>query len=597
MAAIAAFVSASDAPADAAAVRRLVWRPPFDDEARVRLSIEGGIALAAAWRGDAGAFASRSAVQVVCDGRLDDRDSLRGALRDADQDTPADATAATLIAAAYAAFGIRCFERLTGEFAACVWDETRRTVIAARDRFGVKPLFHAAAPGGWVVASSLAALRGWPRLSNRLSDGAIGDFLVCGGLQDPEATCFEDIARVRPGGYAIAAIGQPARTAAYFTLRAPRPLNYRRAADYVDHFRDALGTAVRERLEGGRVSVMMSGGLDSTSVAALATAPGGVTPANCLAVTAVYDSLFADEERRFSSLVARSLGIGIEHVAADGYDLFAGWDAAGHSEPTADVLSAIYSEMLRVAARHAPVAMTGDGGDPTLLPGAVIRHAGRVGVPELCRGIWRTVRRGLWPPLGLRSGLVRRWSRPPAPPAWLSTRLRGQYDAAGRLQAFRDSLMPRPEPRGEALAVLSSPDWPQAFEVADPNTTGLPVEVRYPFVEARLLTLALSLPSYPWCVDKTAMREAMVGRLPEMIRMRPKSPLAGDPVALRAWPLTRLVEVGRAAPGLDAYVDLDVLGGVASDEGLLTDRQPGTLAIAALASWLRSPAGRTAAPS
>jgi asparagine synthase (glutamine-hydrolysing) len=597
MAAIAAFVSASDAPADAAAVRRLVWRPPFDDHARVRLSIEGGIAVAAAWRGDACAFASCAAVQVVCDGRLDDRDTLRAALHAAGHDAPADATAATLVAAAYAAFGIRCFERLTGEFAACVWDETRRTVIAARDRFGIKPLFHAAAPGGWVVASSLAALRGWPGVSSRLSDGAIGDLLVCGGLQDPEATCFEDVARVRPGGYAAAGIGHRTSTAAYFTLRIPEPPHYRRVADYVDDFRGALATAVRERLEGGKVSVMMSGGLDSSGVAAMATEPGGVAPADCLAVTAVYDSLFADEERRTSSLVAQFLGIGIEHVAVDGYDLFSGWDAGGHPEPTADVLSAIYTDLLRVAGRHAAVALTGDGGDPTLLPGAVVRHVGRVGVPALCRGIWRTVRRGLWPPLGLRSGFVRQWSKQPPPPAWLSTRLRAGYDPAARWKAFRDSLAPRPEPRGEALAVLSLPEWPQSFEAADPNTTGVPVEVRYPFFDARLLTLALSLPSYPWCVDKTVMREAMIGRLPEQIRMRPKSPLAGDPVRLRAWPVARFLEVARSTPGLDAYVDLDALAGAARDEGLLTDHQPGTLAVAALASWLRSPSGATAVPS
>jgi asparagine synthase (glutamine-hydrolysing) len=281
-------------------------------------------------------------------------------------------------------------------------------------------------------------------------------------------------------------------------------------------------------------------------------------------------------------------------VPVDDYPLFAGWDGdAVPPEPSTEALSAILRDLLRRAQRHGTVALTGDGGDPVLLPGAVVRHLGRVPAAELAAGVWRTLRRSLWPPLGLRSGAVRRAGVGRRQlPAWLSPRLRRACDAPARWTAHHGRLAPVRHPRGESLAVLTAPGWAQSFETADPNTTGLGVELRYPFFDARVVTLALSLPSYPWCVDKTVLREAVRGRLPDIIRLRPKTPLAGDPVAVRAWPLTSLVALLKATPAMEAYVDVGAFERVAEDDGLMTDRQPGTLAAAALATWLNSAAGR-----
>ena len=596
MAAIAAFVGEFVTPADAAALRQLVERDRAGRDAHVHVATHGGIGLAAAWRHGPASWASARGIQVVLDGRLDDRATVRAALRDAGHRLIDDASDAALVAHAYAAWGPPCFERLLGDFAVCVWDEARRAVMAARDRFGVKPLFHAAVPGGLVVASSLAAIRAWRGVSSQLADGAIADFLLFGELQDPRATCFAGIARVPPGGWTECSAGRAPRDGVYFRLGPVEPLRYREPRQYVEQFRQVLEAAVRERVGTSPVTVMMSGGLDSSTVAAIAAGPGGAGANRCVAVTAVYDTLFTDPEREFSSTTARALGLPIEHVPVDAYDLFARWHQdAGPPEPSVEVLSAIMRDLLLRAGRHAGVALTGDGGDPALLPGAVVRHVGRVRSVALARGVWQTLRRGRWPPLGLRSGL-RRWTTAgrPAAPSWLASRLRRACDPPARWTAHYERLAPWPSPRGEALAVLAAPGWPQAFESVDPNTTGLPVELRYPFFDARVVSLALSLPSYPWCVDKTVLREAMIGRLPDVIRLRPKTALAGDPVALRAWPARKVVALIKNTPGIDAYIDVQAFERSAQDTGLLTDRQPGTLAAAALATWLGTAAGRTA---
>jgi asparagine synthase (glutamine-hydrolysing) len=484
---------------------------------------------------------------------------------------------------------------MSGEFAVCVWDELRHVVVAARDRFGIKPLFHAAVPGGLVVASSLAAVRQWPGAPSRLDDGAIADFLLFGELQDPKATCFAGIGRVPPGGWTECAAGQASRHGVYFRLGPVEPLRYREPGQYVDQFREVLEAAVRERVNGSPVSVFMSGGLDSSTIAAVAAGSRGPAADRCLAVTAVYDTLFEDPEREFSSLAAAALGLRIEHVPVDGYGLFTRWDQdAGPPEPSVEPLSAIGRDLLLRAGRHADVVLTGDGGDPSLLPGAVVRHVGRVPSIMLVQGVWQTLRRGLWPPLGLRSGL-RRWSGTgrPAAPSWLSSRLH-VCDPAARWAACQQRRSPVPALRGEALAVLCAPGWGQTFESADPNTTGLPVEPRYPFFDARIVSFALALPSYPWCVDKTLLREAMADRLPDAIRLRPKAALAGDPVALRAWPAHKLVALIKGTPAMDAFIDMKAFERSAEAPGLMTDGQPGTLAAAALATWLGTPAGQTA---
>ena len=71
--------------------------------------------------------------------------------------------------------------------------------------------------------------------------------------------------------------------------------------------------------------------------------------------------------------------------------------------------------------------------------------------------------------------------------------------------------------------------WAQCFESIDPGVTLLPIEHREPFLDLRVLTYLLAIPPMPWCDNKEVLRSAMAGLLPELVRRRPKTPLAGDP--------------------------------------------------------------------
>jgi asparagine synthase (glutamine-hydrolysing) len=68
------------------------------------------------------------------------------------------------------------------------------------------------------------------------------------------------------------------------------------------------------------------------------------------------------------------------------------------------------------------------------------------------------------------------------------------------------------------------------FELQDPGVTGFPVEVRYPFLDLRLVHYLSGLPPFPFFFQKKLLRDAMAGRLPESVRVRAKVPLQGDPL-------------------------------------------------------------------
>src|SRR6202043_2466546 len=84
-----------------------------------------------------------------------------------------------------------------------------------------------------------------------------------------------------------------------------------------------------------------------------------------------------------------------------------------------------------------------------------------------------------------------------------------------------------------AHASLDSPQWAYLFEHENPGVTRRPVEVRYPFLDLRIVEYLLALPPFPWFFEKNLLREAMVGCLPETVRLRPKTPLELDPLAAR----------------------------------------------------------------
>ena len=175
---------------------------------------------------------------------------------------------------------------------------------------------------------------------------AIGDFLLFGFNQELATTTFADIKRL-PAAHSLTWSNDKVQIARYWKLQTERSISYNQASEYIERFEELLREAVDDRLRADRVCVSMSGGLDSPAIAAVAKASLAkqFRDFDLHACTVVYDRLIPDEERYYSGIAAESLGIQIQHLAADDYMPNERWDevAAYQPEPYHDpVLSLVH---------------------------------------------------------------------------------------------------------------------------------------------------------------------------------------------------------------------------------------------------------------
>jgi asparagine synthase (glutamine-hydrolysing) len=137
--------------------------------------------------------------------------------------------------------------------------------------------------------------------------------------------------------------------------------------------------------------------------------------------------------------------------------------------------------------------------------------------------------------------------------------------------------------------------WTSTFEGLDPGATQRAVELRYPFFDVRLASFTLRLPSFPWCVNKHVLRTAMNGRLPDLVRTRPKTPLITSPLGPRGrWPTARALELFESTPEVARFVDVRKFRTMVKSDSLLSSETPAAWAAISLAMWLR---GEVAAPA
>ncbi len=171
----------------------------------------------------------------------------------------------------YERFGADFLHHLRGEFAVVIADERRRCLIAARDRFGIKPLYYSVHDGNVLVGSEIKALLelGVPARWDRE-----GFFAECHSARTSDRTLFAGVRAVPPGCYLVARDGE-VTIRSYWDLEFPDrqtlAADRRSDAEIVAGFRDVLDDAVRERLVADvEVASYLSGGIDSCAVLGLA---------------------------------------------------------------------------------------------------------------------------------------------------------------------------------------------------------------------------------------------------------------------------------------------------------------------------------------
>ena len=470
-------------------------------------------------------------VWLIADARID------GAGRLSDEEA---------ILRAYEKFGAGCVDHLIGDFAFAIWDKRARRLLCARDHFGVKPFFYARAGNSFIFSNALNALRRDPRVSDELNETAAGDYLAFGLNQDLTTTIFRDIQRL-PAAHTLALANSVVTTRRYWTPSVKDEIRFRNPQSYVDRFNELFAAAIKDRLRTNRVSISISGGLDSTGIAAVACELLQQTPGPSVVhgYSNVYDKLIPDEERHYSTLAAAHIGIPIHHNDADRYELFEERCPGDLNQPEPFLISPFsgqFHDLLRLMAAHAPVALTGYDGDALMNESTGVRP------------FWRRIRRRKQKPIRLEY------------PKWIDESFATRIKLGERMRETGSSL-PVDNRRPATLRALQSKVWAPLFEGYHESATRLRLEVRHPFIDLRLVNYLLSIPADPWCKNKHILRCAMKDRLPAAVLNRPKTPLAADPaLQLSRRAGVRWLDNFEVTPQLNRFVNPQFRRSLAEEE-------------------------------
>jgi asparagine synthase (glutamine-hydrolysing) len=213
--------------------------------------------------GQAPSVARQEGCFALFDGLLYNRQEIAARLR-LPYGGPAD-----LVLGAYATSREHFLADFAGLYALVVHDERREVLVAARDRVGSYPLFYADAGGELLLSTSIELILNHERVSRELNRLALADHLAH-RWPDPGETYYSAVRRVPPG-HALVIRGGVQRVSRYWRpVAEDEPVPWVRP-EQLEQFEDLLDQAVMRFLSLGRSSVFLSGGLDSVTVAAVAT--------------------------------------------------------------------------------------------------------------------------------------------------------------------------------------------------------------------------------------------------------------------------------------------------------------------------------------
>ncbi|MBV5243257.1 MULTISPECIES: asparagine synthase (glutamine-hydrolyzing) [Mycolicibacterium] len=456
------------------------------------------------------------------------------------------------ILAAYHHWGAESLHRLRGMFAFALWDTVEQELFCARDPFGIKPLYLATAPGGTIVGSEkkcLLDVAGQLGIDLTIDERAVQHYTVLQYVPEPE-TLQRGIRRLESGSYARVRPGAQPQITRYFRPRfAAVPFKAGEEQARYDEITAALEDSVAKHMRADvTVGAFLSGGIDSTAIAALAMRH------NPRLIT--FTTGF--EREGFSEVdvaVASAEAIGARHVArVVGQEEFVAalpeivWYL---DEPVADPALVPLYFIAKEARKHVKVVLSGEGADE-LFGGYTIYREPLSLKPfdYLPRGLRRSVGKMAGPlPEGMRGkSLLHRGS----------LTLEERY--YGNARSFSDAQLQAvlPQFRREWLhtdvtapVYAESQGWDPVARMqhidlftwlrgdilvkADKMTMANSLELRVPFLDPEVFAVASRLPydeKITRSTTKYALRRALEPIVPAHVLHRPK---LGFPVPIRHW--------------------------------------------------------------
>ncbi|MGB3757356.1 MAG: lasso peptide isopeptide bond-forming cyclase [Rivularia sp. (in: cyanobacteria)] len=492
----------------------------------------------------------RGDLVITADARIDNRDELIAALQI--NNRPSDKVVdSELILAAYEKWGEDCPKHLLGDFAFAIWDKRKQVLFCARDPMGVKPFYYYRSDKIFVFASEIKALLCLAEVPYKINELGIGLYLI-GISEDEEITFYQDIRRL-PKAHSLVINSQSNQLQRYWRLDPSRELKLSSNQEYAEAYREILTEAVRCRLRSAfPVGSMLSGGLDSSSIACIASELLKEEGNHKLhTFSGIFPNLSKEQrkfidERCYVDLVVAKGGILPHYVEADRLSPLTDYDKViwhmdeGFSAPNLYMHWALYKTANQQNVR---IILDGIDGDSTISHGQaylsdLVRtfrlktflkqakaYASRFNLP-LMQVLWEwgllsVVPESFWKLQHRRKlnnkTLVAETVIKPA----FAQRLKISEKVEDIFA--KNSQIPMWTARQIHFHSLNSGLLQSALELADKAASAFSVSPSYPFCDRRLMEFCLAIPpeqkfSNGW--TRLIARRALAGILPDALQTR-----------------------------------------------------------------------------
>ena len=519
-------------------------------------------------------------------------------------------TDSEVVLAAYAEWRESCLDRLNGMFAFAIWDDRDRVLFAARDRFGIKPLYLYRTPAGFALASEIKQFTVLRDFAASLNLPRAYDFLAAGSLDHTCETLFAAVEQIRGGACLRVALDRrPAGPAPEPVIRSwyalPEPGTIRcTEREAAERYRALLDDSVRLQLRSDvPLGSCLSGGLDSSSIVCLMRSHLAAEdrPSSQKTFSAVYADSEVDESRFVDAVVERT-GVESLRTSPAGEDLFPQlrrltWH---QDEPFGSTSIFAQWEVFRLAASSGiKVMLDGQGADEqlggyhhmygtfhagllrSLRLGRLIRElrgqARRLGTPFGSQ--LRSLVIGVLPASVLRS--IQALRHGSARPDWLDApawRDGPDYRSPVPMALDRAGLPGITDLGGLCRAQVTATNLPKFLHYEDRNSMAHSIEARVPFLDHRVVEFAIGLGSEHKIVageSKRVLRRGLGDMLPAMVAKRQDK--LGFATPEKAWmqgPLREPLTEG-VAHTIEKFPDLfDKARLTARIEGILDGAKP-----------------------
>ena len=459
----------------------------------------------------------------------------------------------------YEEYGVDCLSRLRGMFAFALWDERERTLLLARDRVGIKPLYYTHTGKALIFASEIKALLVDPGVVCEADPQSIDKFLTHFCLPGRE-TLWKGIHKLEPGHYLLVK-GKEIRQKQYWDLRFQSRNGWKSMDDAADELYHLTKQTVRDHMISDvPVGFLLSGGVDSTIVLSCAATE---TSKKISTFTVGFDNAEFEDERVYARLAATRFGTEQHEISITPREF---WDflpsLVWHmEEPVCDPPAVSLHYVSRLARQHVKVLLSGEGGDEAfggyysyrnfllleraktcLGPLKGLLSAG-LGAAGYCAPLRRM---GKYSPFATTALSEYYYSRAASPFSYSNRNKSELYTPGFRsavsgersIDCIRNLFRQvQDQPLLNQMQYIdtktSLPD--DLLVKADRMTMANSLELRVPFLDHLLLEYAAGLPpayKVRGFTTKRILKEAFGNRIPQEIIRRKK---AGFPIPIERW--------------------------------------------------------------